>query len=262
MNLQKLSKIGLALALLPLASNLAYAGSVKPNYAKEPTQLLVGLTQGIESGLESQQVASLSRELTILINEFQTMEQEFKKLKNLTKKEDWFRLVDNMLKLKEKYGQVEGTITNISDMDRVFDAQYPGYNERFNKGGATFSQQAVALSKSSDEYSKRAMASAGIFINDSTNNTQVIEQLLAKSESAEGRNQIIQSGNAILGNMVTTLQKVRQMQASMGLAQQAEMDRQVQKEMVEKVENNEELYKRQQAEKSAAQKRIEQIRGL
>ncbi|HGC8067016.1 TPA: P-type conjugative transfer protein TrbJ [Yersinia enterocolitica] len=131
-------------------------------------------------------------------------------------------ITSDLQRVASIYNRSQALGRNLANLDQQFNTQFPGYQsyvQRFVQSsgratGAVDSQQYEKWSQQGMDNAKNAMESAGMNTSTFADEDNQLSQMMARSQSAVGRQQAIQAGNEISASNVQQLQKLRDLVAT------------------------------------------------
>jgi P-type conjugative transfer protein TrbJ len=124
------------------------------------------------------------------------------------------RITSDLQRLQSLYQQSKALAGSLSNFDERFRAQFGDYNRYLSQVGQnpTYMQDNYKRwSEQGFDAMRVAMQASGQNVSAIASEDAMLAQLVARSQSAEGRMQAIQVGNEIAAQQVQQLQKLRQM---------------------------------------------------
>ncbi len=120
-------------------------------------------------------------------------------------------------RVKGVYQDAQSLGRNISNLDSKFRDQYQGYDSYLKANGKTSVAMPDRYKKWSTQgldNARTAMKSAGMNTSTFASEDAMLNQLVSRSQGAQGRMQAIQAGNEIAAQNVQQLQKLRDLTAT------------------------------------------------
>ncbi|WP_407965840.1 P-type conjugative transfer protein TrbJ [Bartonella sp. C271] len=155
------------------------------------------------------------------INTAKQLEQQLKQYQDMIKQglsyssPEFSGLQTTLQQLQKVYQDSQSLSYNMSDLNSRFEKMYPGYeNYLKNTGKMNPSQDYKKWAESGLSNSRIAIEAAGINTSMFDDEDKLMEKLINRSASAEGRMQAIQAGNEIAGQQVKQLQLLRELVAN------------------------------------------------
>lgn len=209
-----------SLVALSIAANIFMQ---TPAYA---SGAMAGATESTQMLNNVQLVASYAEHIqqtTTQIQQYQTM------LKNLMQMTP-SQLLDqsaqklfkdqNMIKAFKDLRRIvvagQSTSYTLANIDQQFKGMHPGYKAKIN-----FQTAYRDWSDNTLDAVKNALTLVTAHADDFDNEQSMVDELMSKSQSAQGQLQALQAGNAVGVQMVGQLQKLRQLQMAQVQAQNA-----------------------------------------
>ncbi|WP_425338860.1 P-type conjugative transfer protein TrbJ [Bartonella melophagi] len=124
-------------------------------------------------------------------------------------------LQSTLQQLKKVYQDSQSISYSMSDLNSRFEKMYPGYESYLKNAGKTNpAQDYKKWADSGLSNSRIAIEAAGINTGMFDNEDKMMQRLIDRSASAEGRMQAIQAGNEIAAQQVKQLQLLRELVAN------------------------------------------------
>ena len=125
-------------------------------------------------------------------------------------------LGNTLRSLNSMYMQSQSLMWRAQNFDQQFAMMNPGYNSylySMGRGGQTMSGLYQKWSDQGNETVRTALLGAGIQIDDAASSQQMLEKLVAQSNSSAGRMQALQAANQIAANQAQQIQELRMLVA-------------------------------------------------
>lgn len=130
-------------------------------------------------------------------------------------------ITSDMMRVASIYNRSQALGRNISNLDAQFNTQYPGYKTHLNDFVASSGTATGSMPDRYEKWSdngranvKTAMEAANMNTSTFASENDQLDQMVARSQSAVGRQQAIQAGNEIAASNVQQLQKLRDLLAT------------------------------------------------
>jgi P-type conjugative transfer protein TrbJ len=176
---------------------------------------------------EAARAADFAKEIQVQLNQYQDMVRQ-----GLSLGDPIFKpLGDTLRSLSSVYQQGRQLSHSMGNVDQRFNLQFPGYQSylgTMGRGTSILSDKYKEWSDTGFDNARTALNAAGINTGTIESEEVILDQLVARSATAQGRLQAIQAGNEIAAQQVQQMQKLREMMAtnitlqSNWLAQEAE----------------------------------------
>lgn len=124
-------------------------------------------------------------------------------------------LSSTLNQLKQVYNSGQSLSHNMENVNSEFEKMYPGYDDYLKKaefGGST--SQYKSWSEKGLSNSRVAIEAAGINTSSFDDEDKLMQKLVDRSTSAQGRMQAIQAGNEIAAQQVKQMQLLRDLMAN------------------------------------------------
>jgi len=176
---------------------------------------------------EAARAADFARKIQVQINQYQDMVRQ-----GLSLGDPIFKpLGDTLRGLNEIYQKGRHLSHMMGNVDQQFGLQFPGYQSylgTMGRGTSVITDKYKEWSETGFDNVRSALNAAGVNTGSIQSEETVLDQLVNRSATAQGRLQAIQAGNEIAAQQVQQMQKLREMIAtnitlqSNWLAQQTE----------------------------------------
>jgi P-type conjugative transfer protein TrbJ len=198
--------IGLSLALTTPVQAGGGGGIVG---ATEPTQILNNVELGIISAQEVQAVAQRVTQIANQIQQIQNMLTNTLPIPNQV----WGQIQQEIAPLLQVVQQGQAIAYTMANVDQQFQVRFPDYNNWMNAnfGAQNFMQSYRQWYTTQRDAISGALQVANLQAGQFQNENQVMAQLNAMGNSAQGRMQALQVGAQIANQQVQQLQKLRQL---------------------------------------------------
>lgn len=209
-----------------------------------------------------QVLAEIEKQYSELKGMYDLAEKNYKRYSSLSKDvKSWALYKKALTDTVNAYKKLEGARVKFDNADQRYNELYPGFQEAYRaQNNITISEKSLKLRDNHARQSKLALASANLQIDNFEKDQEFVDRLMANSETAEGEQQILQAGNALMGRLGNELQAFGELVATSNNAKVSYMNYQKQVNEVQKEEAASELYEIQKGEKNAVMNRIMQIR--
>lgn len=203
--------IAAALVQVPAhASGGGMAGATEPTQIMNNIQLIASYAEHIQqTTTQIQQYQTMLKNL-VQMTPSQLLDQSAQKL---------FK-DQNMLKAFKDLRRIvvagQSTSYTLANIDQQFKGMHPGYKAKIN-----FQNAYRDWSDNTLDSVKNALTLVTAHADDFDNEQSMVDELLSKSQTAQGQLQALQAGNAVGVQMVGQLQKLRQLQMAQVQAQNA-----------------------------------------
>lgn len=211
-------KVALALLMMTVALP-AYAGdSAVPVGATEVTQL-ANHAELISLGLQQAQM---------IIQQVQTAQSTLRSIQSY-KDMDWHSAENALTDLYDASQQARGISYTMQNIDESFQEAYPTYHppQDFTSAYQNWTDDTM-------EGLKASLRAANIQNSQFNSENLALHYLSSLSDNATGQTQAVQAGNAIAGQIIVQMQKMRQLQMAQLNAQNAYMAHQVNTQAADK----------------------------
>lgn len=183
------------------------------------------------------QATQVAKEIEIAINTAEQLRTQIQQYENMLKQglslpsSMFNRITSDIQRLQSLYQQSKALAGSLSNFDERFRDQFGDYNRYLSQNGQNPGYMTANYKRWSEQgfdAMRVAMQASGQNVSAIASEDAMLAQLVARSQSAEGRMQAIQVGNEIAAQQVQQLQKLRQMldaqiqSQSMWYAQQIE----------------------------------------
>lgn len=195
------------------ASTAVVAVDVTPAQAWRTTYCVncaTRYTQATEVAKAIETAVNTARQLQTQIQQYQDMLQQGLSLDST----ELGSVSDSISDLNELYQQGQNMAGQMTGFTSDFSDQYKDFDTFLTEAGGDPAALKSYYGEWSDQTSmaaRTAMQSSGMNINQIGGETDTLNELVAQSQSAEGRMQAIQAGNQISAMMVQQMQKMRVM---------------------------------------------------
>ncbi len=186
-------------------------------------------TQGLQLAKEAETALTTAQQLQKEIQQYENMVTQ-----GLAMPSSMFdRIAGDIQRVQRLYEQSKALSGNLSNFDQQFRDQFGNYNDYLKQAGKnpTYMQDNYKRWQEQGADAMRvAMKASGMNVSTLADEDDMLSQLVARSQNAEGRMQAIQAGNEIAAQQVQQLQKLRELlnaqiqSQSLFYAQQIERD--------------------------------------
>jgi len=197
--------------------NAGGGGSVVGGFATEFTQILNF----------GQSISQVVRQTTMVINQAKQISNQLQQLKSIEvfSEGEWSSAIGLLTELQSVVQQGQGISYALESISEVFKETYPGY-----EAPTDYTADYQNWSNTTLDTIKGTLMSVGLQSNEFATENATLTSLRSISDSAVGQTQAIQAGNMINNEMISQLQKLRQIQMSQIQSQGTYMAYQVNKE--------------------------------
>lgn len=163
---------------------------------------------------QAQNIAQYTQQTSNLISQLEVLRRQAATLSGSTPTSQTNALLTHLMDVVNQ-GQAIGY--NLQNIEKKFQSEYPGYG---NHEG-NYHENYAKWSETTSASIRAALMSAGLQIENFSNEASTAETLRTMSRSAGGQMQAIQIGNAVSSEMLDEMRKLRQIQISQNQAQNA-----------------------------------------
>lgn len=167
-----------------------------------------------------QQAMQYAKEVETAINTAQQLETQIQQYQNMVTQglslpsSMFSRITGDFQRLQSLYDQGKALAGNMSNFDQRFRDTYGNYNSFLSRAGQSPTYMADNYKRWQEQGSdsmRVAMQASGQNVSAIADEDAMLSQLVARSQTAQGRMQAIQAGNEIAAQQVQQLQKLREM---------------------------------------------------
>jgi type IV secretion system protein TrbJ len=188
----------------------------------------VGATEFTQIANNAQLLLMVAKQTESLIEEAKTAQATLQSVQRLGNT-DWNLAQSALMQVFQASQQAQGVSYQMQNIDQAFGDAYPTYNPPRN-----FTSAYQGWTDNTMEALKAELRAANIQNNNFASENTAMSYFSGLSDNAVGQTQAIQAGNAISGQLVGQLQKMRQLQMAQMNAQNAFMAHQVNTEAAAK----------------------------
>jgi len=166
------------------------------------------------------QALQYAKEVETAINTAQQLETQIQQYQNMITQgvslpsSMFNRITGDIQRLQSIYDQGKALSGNMANFDQQFRNTYGDYNSYLSRSGQSPTYMADSYKRWQEQGSdsmRMAMQASGQNVSAIADEDTMLSQLVARSQSAQGRMQAIQAGNEIAAQQVQQMQKLRQM---------------------------------------------------
>ncbi len=207
---------GAMTAVLTAIVGSTFMMTPKPAYAIFCANCSTFLQQMFQYAEEINTAVNTAEQLSTQIKQYQDMVQQGMSLPNSM----FNQITGDLQKVADVYNNAQSLGRDISNFDSKFNDQFKGYDDYLqnltngSSSTASMADKYKDWSKQGLDNAKTAMEAAGVNVSTMSDENAMLSQLVARSQSASGRQQAIQAGNEIAAQTVQQLQKLRDLQAT------------------------------------------------
>lgn len=213
--------------LLPLVVALSFGVVTTIGYAAGPTYC-------VNCATVWNQHTQIAKEIETSINTARQLENEIKQYKEMLRQGKRLpssmvnRLTDDLKRLKQIYRESTALVGSVEGFDEKFKKQHKDYDQYLKNKNVTHDDRKRWSDQSLDAM-RTAMKVSGENVNAIDKEDQMLDKLIKRSQSAEGRMQAAQVGNELIAQLIQQMQKMRQMLDSFIQAQSAWQAQQIER---------------------------------
>jgi len=202
-----LAVIGSGLTVAPTPAHAIYCANCSTFY-----QQMFEYAEQVNTALNT------AEQLSAQIRQYQNMVAQGVSLPNTM----FGRITQDLQQVISVYNRSQALGRNVANLDSSFNTSFPGYqayltrfvNSSGRATGTNMQSQYKKWSENGMDSVKTSMAAANMNTSTFDAEDAHLEQLVARSQSAVGRQQAIQAGNEIAASNVQQLQKLRDLLAT------------------------------------------------
>jgi len=166
------------------------------------------------------QATQVAKEIETAINTAQQLQTQIQQYQNMITQglalpnSMFNRITGDLQRVQQLYQQSKSLSGNLTNFDQQFRSQFGDYNRYLSQVGQspTYMQDNYKRwNEQGSDAMRVAMQSAGMNVSAIADEDAMLSQLVARSQSAQGRMQAIQAGNEIAAQQVQQMQKLRQL---------------------------------------------------
>lgn len=204
---------GGVMAALTVALGLGLAVTPRPAQAIFCSNCSTFLQQMFQYAKDVETALNTAQQLSTQIQQYQNMVQQGVQLPNRI----FNQITGDLQRVATVYNDARSLGRDISGFDDKFRAQFKDYGQWLKDG--SFTAQASAdryrnWSEQGRDNARTAMHAAGLNVSTFADENAMLDQIVARSQSATGRMQAIQAGNEIAAQNVQQLQRLRDLMAT------------------------------------------------
>lgn len=199
-------------AVVPMAAAGGGGGFIG---ATEPTQLMNNFEL---VGIGAQEVQQVANQVTQIANQAQQIANQIQQIQNMVQNtmnipnQIWGQIVPQLTQLANVVQQGQAIAYNMANLNQAFQLRYPNYQAFLNQNNAPqFFQQYQSWYTTQRDSINGALRAANLQAQQFAQENQVMAQLQAMSQNANGRMQALQVGAQIANQQVQQTQKLRQL---------------------------------------------------
>jgi P-type conjugative transfer protein TrbJ len=205
---------GLSLVLATQVS--AGGGGGLGGGATEPTQILNNIELGI---ISAQEVQAVAQRVTQIANQAIQIANQIQQIQNMVQNtlnipnQVWGQIQQEIAPLMQVVQQGQAIAYTMANVGQQFQARFPDYNNWMgaNFGAQNFMQSYRGWYTTQRDAISGALQVANLQAGQFQNENQVMAQLNAMGNNAQGRMQALQVGAQIANQQVQQMQKLRQL---------------------------------------------------
>ncbi|EGS8100332.1 P-type conjugative transfer protein TrbJ [Salmonella enterica subsp. enterica serovar Enteritidis] len=171
------------------------------------------MQQGMQYAKEVETALNTAQQLQYQIQSYQNMVKQGMSLPDRL----YNSVTSDLQSVANVYHDARSLGRQVSNMDTQFRQQFPGFDDYLKKMGYAsdvMPERYKSWSEEGLDNARTAMSAAGMNTGTFEEEDNMVNQMVARSQSAAGRLQAIQAGNEIAAQNVQQLQKLRDLVAT------------------------------------------------